>query len=218
MQLSNIIIYQNHQFVVAHKPAGVPIQPDLTGDKSLLDLLAIYCKSTLFVVHRLDRPVSGVVVLAKSKKAAAHLSKQFAEGRVQKNYLAVVKQAPTTADGNLTHYLKKQGNKELIFDIPTEGAQMATLSYKVQGQSDNYTLLEITPTTGRFHQIRAQLAAIGSPIKGDTKYGFKRGNIDRSIHLHASKLHFKHPVTNQLLSYEAPVPDEVLWKALTIKA
>jgi 23S rRNA pseudouridine1911/1915/1917 synthase len=214
MQLSELILFQNNQFVIANKPAGVPMQPDKTGDKSLMDLLEIYCKSEIFVVHRLDRPVSGVVVLAKNKKAAANLSKQFQGKTVTKNYLAVVKEAPKETEGTLTHYLKKVGKQEKTFNEPTEGAAEAQLSYRTLTASDNYHLLEITPATGRFHQIRAQLSAIGSPIKGDVKYGFRRGNVDRSIHLHAWKLSFNHPVSSQPLSYEAPIPEDNLWKTL----
>ena len=215
MQISELIIFQSHQFVVANKPAGVPTQPDQTGDKSLVDLLSIYCKSDLYVIHRLDRPVSGIVLLAKTKKAAADLSRQFQEKKVEKTYLAVVKDAPEAPEGTLTHYLKKQGKQEKVFKLPTPGALEATLSYSTLSKSDNYTLLKIVPATGRFHQIRAQLAAIGSPIKGDVKYGFRRSNPDRSIHLHALQLTFHHPVTNHKLTFEAPVLDEKLWTALT---
>jgi 23S rRNA pseudouridine1911/1915/1917 synthase len=114
----------------------------------------------------------------------------------------------------LTHYLKKQGKQEKVFSEPTPGALEATLSYTCLNSSDNYTLLKIVPATGRFHQIRAQLSAIGSPIKGDVKYGFRRGNPDRSIHLHAQSLVFYHPVTHHRLAFEAPVPEDNLWKAL----
>ncbi len=214
MQLSELIIFQTHQFVVANKPAGVPIQLDKTGDKPLVDLLSIYCKSDLYVVHRLDRPVSGIVLFAKNKKAAAHFSKQFQDKTIEKKYLAVVKDCPEQQEGILTHYLKKIGNQEKIFKMPVKGALEAQLSYSVKTSSDNYHLLEIMPVTGRFHQIRSQLSAIGSPIKGDVKYGFKRSNADRSIHLHAWKLTFKHPVTNHPLSFEAPLPEDTLWKAL----
>lgn len=216
MQISELIIFQSHQFVVANKPAGVPTQPDQTGDKSLVDLLSIYCKSDLYVIHRLDRPVSGIVLLAKSKKAAADLNRQFQDKKVEKTYLAVVKEAPEAPEGTLTHYLKKQGKQEKVFSEPAPGALEATLSYTCLSISDNYTLLKIVPATGRFHQIRAQLSAIGSPIKGDVKYGFRRGNADRSIHLHAQQLTFYHPVTNHKLTFEAPVPEDNLWKALMV--
>ncbi|MFZ4542510.1 MAG: RluA family pseudouridine synthase [Saprospiraceae bacterium] len=214
MQLSELIIFQSHQFVVANKPAGVPTQPDMTGDKSLVDLLSIYCKSDLYVIHRLDRPVSGVVLMAKTKKAAATLNKQFQDKKVEKTYLAVVKEAPEQKDGVLSHYLRKQGKQEKVFKEPGQGALEASLTYETISSSDNYTLLKVVPTTGRFHQIRAQLSAIGSPIKGDVKYGSKRSNPDRSIHLHAWKLSFYHPVTNHKLEFEAPIPDDILWKAL----
>lgn len=213
MQLSELIIFQSHQYVVANKPAGVPTQPDKTGDKSLYDLLTIYCKSELYVIHRLDRPVSGIVIFAKTKKAAAILNKQFQDKKVEKTYLAVVKEPLDPEEGALVHYLKKQGKQERVFKVPTPGALHAELFYRTIGKTDNYTLLKIQPTTGRFHQIRAQLAAAGSPIKGDAKYGFRRNNPDRSIHLHALKISFEHPVTQHILTYEAPLPDDTLWKA-----
>jgi 23S rRNA pseudouridine1911/1915/1917 synthase len=215
MQISELIIFQTHQFLVANKPAGIPIQLDKTGDKPLVDILSIYCKSDLYVVHRLDRPVSGVVIFAKNKKAAAHFSKQFQEKTVEKKYLAVVKECPKEKSTTLVHYLKKIGTHEKAYLDPSKGGQEAELNYTHLNSTDNYHLLEINPTTGRFHQIRAQLAAIGSPIKGDVKYGFKRSNADRSIHLHASKIKFKHPITNHPLEFEAPLPEDNLWKALT---
>jgi 23S rRNA pseudouridine1911/1915/1917 synthase len=216
MQISELIIFQTHQFVVANKPAGVPVQLDKTGDKPLIDILSIYCKSDLFLVHRLDRPVSGIVVFAKNKKAAAHLSKQFQEKTIEKKYLAVVKECPEEKSATLTHFLKKVGTHEKAYNEASAGLLEAVLNYSLVGSTENYHLLEISPITGRFHQIRAQLSAIGSPIKGDVKYGFKRSNADRSIHLHAWKIKFKHPITNHILEFEAPLPEDNLWKALMI--
>ena len=217
MKISELILEQNHQFIVANKPAGVPVQPDQTGDKSLLNLLEIYSKSTLFVVHRLDRPVSGVVVFARNKKAAAQLSKQFQDKKISKKYLAAVANLPEQASGTLTHHLKKKGSHVHIVTEPTEETSTSELAYSHLHSTDRYHLLEIELKTGRFHQIRAQLAAIGSPIKGDEKYGFKRANADRSIHLHAWKLGFHHPITKEFFTFEAPLPDEVLWNVFNEK-
>lgn len=214
MQISEFIIFQSHQYVVANKPAGISVQPDESGDKSLLEILEIYCKSTLYVVHRIDRPVSGVVILAKTKKAAASFGNQFQAKAISKTYLTAVKDAPKDDEGELRHYMKKIGKVEKIFNTPSSGTLEAVLQYRKIGATDNYTFLEVTASTGRFHQIRAQLGAIGSPIKGDTKYGFKRGNTDRSIHLHAWKIQFAHPITGAMLNYEAPLPQEKLWQAL----
>lgn len=217
MQLSDLIIYQTNQFIVANKPAGLPIQPDQSGDKSLFDLLSIYCKSEIYVVHRIDRPVSGTVVFAKNKNAAAALSQQFQQKKVEKKYLAVVKDCPEQKEGELVHFMKKQGTTEKIFKEAGKNTDEAKLYYKHIAETDNYHLLEVVPHTGRFHQIRAQLGAIGSPIKGDVKYGAKRGNQDRSIHLHAWKLSFHHPVTNEWMNFEAPLPPESLWQVLASK-
>jgi 23S rRNA pseudouridine1911/1915/1917 synthase len=214
MQISELIIAQNHQFIVANKPSGTPIQPDKTGDKSLLELLEIYSKSKLFVVHRLDRPVSGVVVFARNKNAAANLSRQFHDKRIEKNYIAVVGKLPEPANGMLTHFLKKKGNEVVIVPEEAEDTDLSELSYELLISTERYHFLKIELKTGRFHQIRAQLAAIGSPIKGDVKYGFRRSNTDRSIHLHAWRLGFRHPVTKEDLMFEVPFPDEVLWNYL----
>lgn len=217
MQLSDLIIFQTNQFIVANKPAGLPVQPDQSGDKSLFDLLSIYCKSEIYVVHRIDRPVSGAVVFAKNKNAAAILSQQFQQKKVEKKYLAVVKDCPIEKEGELVHFMKKQGNTEKIFKVADKNTDEARLSYKHLAETDNYHLLEVIPHTGRFHQIRAQLGAIGSSIKGDVKYGAKRGNQDRSIHLHSWKLSFHHPVTNEWMAFEAKLPDESLWQVMASK-
>lgn len=217
MQLSDLIIFQTNQFIVANKPAGLPIQPDQSGDKSLFDLLSIYCKSEIFVVHRIDRPVSGAVVFAKNKKAAADLSLQFQKKEVEKKYLAVVKDCPAEKEGELLHYMRKQGTTEKIYKEAGKNTDEARLSYKHLAETDNYHLLEVTPHTGRFHQIRAQLGAIGSSIKGDVKYGSKRSNEDRSIHLHSWKLSFHHPVTREWMSFEANLPQETLWQVMASK-
>jgi len=214
-RISDWVLYKNNQLIAFNKPAGIPIQPDKTEAKSLQDLGEIYAKSNLFIIHRIDRPASGVVVLAKSKKGLARMNVQFQDRTIQKTYLAVVKKAPEKTEGQLVHYLRKneKANKTQVFEEPVKGGKKAVLNYKVIGKSDNYTLLEIDLETGRHHQIRAQLAAIDSPIKGDVKYGFRRSNKNRSIHLHAWKLGFKHPVSKQNIVLEAPLPDDVVWQA-----
>ncbi len=212
-KISDWVLYKNNQLIAFNKPAGVPIQPDKTEEKSLQDLGEIYAKSNLFIIHRIDRPASGVVVLAKSKKGLARMNAQFQERTIQKTYLAVVKKAPKTTEGQLVHYLRKneKANKTQVFEEPIKGGKKAVLNYKVLSKSDNYTLLQIDLETGRHHQIRAQLAKIGSPIKGDVKYGARRGNKDRSIHLHAWKLSFQHPVTSEAVDLVADMPDDSIW-------
>lgn len=212
-KISDWVLYKNNQLIAFNKPAGIPIQPDKTATKSLQDLGEIYAKSNLFIIHRIDRPASGVVVLAKSKKGLARMNVQFQERTIQKTYLAVVKKAPETSEGQLVHYLRKneKANKTQVFEEPVKGGKKAILNYKVVGKSDNYTLLEIDLETGRHHQIRAQLAKIGSPIKGDVKYGARRGNKDRSIHLHAWKLSFRHPVTSETVDLVADMPEDAIW-------
>ena len=213
-KISDWILYKNNQLIAFNKPAGIPVQPDKTGGKSLLEFAEIYCKSNLHIIHRIDRPASGVLLLAKSKKCLAQLNAQFQQRTIQKTYLAVVKNAPKSNEATLTHYLRKNGksNKSHVFDKPTKGAKEANLAYITIAQSDNYTLLRIDLQTGRHHQIRAQLAAIGSPIKGDVKYGARRANKDRSIHLHAWKITFQHPVTLEKTTLTAPPPSETIWQ------
>lgn len=212
-KISDWVLYKNNQLIAFNKPAGIPIQPDKTEEKSLLDLGEIYAKSNLFIIHRIDRPASGVVILAKSKKGLARMNAQFQERTIKKTYLAVVKNPPKEKSGQLTHYLRKneKANKTQVFDEPVKGGKQAILNYKIIGKSDNYSLLEIDLETGRHHQIRAQLAKIGSPIKGDVKYGARRGNKNRSIHLHAWKLGFKHPVTSEVVELVADMPDDSIW-------
>ena len=215
MNLGELVLYKNNQFIAFNKPPAIGVQPDKTEDKSLVDLAEIYTKSTIHVIHRLDRPASGVVLFAKNKKALAHLNQQFKERSIEKTYLAVVKNAPEAESGILEHYMIKNHskNKSVALNEEKEGSKKAELHYKTIGKIDNYTLLEIQLISGRHHQIRAQLAAIGSPIRGDVKYGFKRGNRDRSIHLHAWKLRFTHPVSNESVELVAPVPEDPIWDA-----
>jgi 23S rRNA pseudouridine1911/1915/1917 synthase len=208
------VLYKNNQLIAFNKPPGVPVQADKTGDKSLIQLAEIYCKSKLYPIHRLDRPASGVVLFAKTKTATTSLSDQFRERTVRKTYLAVVKDPPPAPEGTLQHLLNKNSktNRAGITGDANEG-QLSELTYRLLGSSDNYHLLEIVLRTGRHHQIRAQLAAIGCPIKGDVKYGSRRGNRDRSIHLHAWKLSFRHPVSGEPVELTTPPPADPVWDA-----
>ena len=215
ISISELVVYKNNQLIAFNKPSTMPVQSDKTGDKALLDLAEIYCKSAVYLIHRLDRPASGVALFAKNKKALAHLNQQFQDRKIEKTYLAVVKNRPSKDKDTLVHFLKKNGksNSSKVVEEQSSGSKKAELSYELIGSIDNYHLLKIELKTGRHHQIRAQLAAIDCPIKGDVKYGFRRGNRDRSIHLHAWKLGFEHPVSTEKVILEVAPPDEVIWNA-----
>ena len=208
------VLYKNNQLIAFNKPAGLPAQADKTGDKSLLQLGEIYCKSKLYLIHRLDRPASGVILFAKTKTAVGALNDQFRERAVHKKYLAVVKDMPPEQEDTLRHFLAKnqQSNRSKTVEEAEDG-QLSELKYRLLGSSKNYHLLEIELITGRHHQIRAQLAAIGCPIKGDVKYGARRSNRDRSIHLHAWTLAFRHPVSGEEVTLIAPPPADPVWDA-----
>lgn len=214
--LSELVIFKNNQFIVFNKPNGLEVQQGKSAEKSLKNLAEIYTKSRVYIVHRLDRPASGLVIMAKSSKSQGTLSQQWIDRTIKKSYLAIVKNPPPEEAGILKHWLKKVQNLNKSFVVPSDdpAAKEAILEYKLIGKSDTYNFLEIKLITGRHHQIRAQLAAIGCPIKGDVKYGFRRGNKDKSIHLHAWKLELKHPVSNESLTFVAPPPNEVLWNVL----
>ncbi len=213
--IAELVLYKSNQLIAFNKPAGIPVQQDKTDDKSLLDLAEIYTKHPLQLIHRLDRPATGVVLFAKNKKALAHLNAQFSARRVGKTYLAVVPRGPLEAEGQLIHFLKKdaRNNRSRAYETPAPGSKESRLTYRVLSQIDHYQLLRIELETGRHHQIRAQLAAISFPVKGDVKYGARRGNPDRSIHLHAWQLSFDHPVSGERLHIEAPLPDDPVWRA-----
>lgn len=213
--IGDIIISKNNQFLAFNKPNGMLVQSGQEEEKSLLQLAEIYCQHPLGLVHRLDRPASGVCILAKNKKALAHINQQMQDRKVKKIYWAVVPKGDLETQGELTHYLKRNGKtkKAECSDEERGGYKKAILHYKIIGEIERYMLLEIELITGRFHQIRAQLGAIGFPIKGDQKYGAKRGNKDRSIHLHARKITLKHPVSKEDISLTADTPDDVIWKA-----
>ncbi len=207
------VLYKNNQLIAFNKPPALPVQGDREGSMSLLELAQAYVKHPLHLIHRIDRPASGVVLFAKKQSALVQLNEQFRARKVHKRYLAVTGALPPEREGELRHWLKRNGrlNKSFVVAPDTAGAKEAVLHYKVVGSSDHYHLLEIELETGRHHQIRAQLAAIGCPVKGDVKYGARRGNPDRSIHLHAWQLAFDHPVSGERQTIVAPLPDEPLW-------
>lgn len=217
--ITNYIITKNNQFLAFNKPNGMLVQSGQDDkDKSLLQLAEIYCKHPLGLIHRLDRPASGVCILAKSKNALSNINLQMQERSIEKVYWAVVKKGELEKEGSLIHYLKKNGKskKSEVSQTEKSGFKEAKMNYKIIGEIDNYLLLEIELITGRFHQIRAQLSAIGFPIKGDVKYGARRGNKNRSIHLHARSITFKHPVTKEKTHITADVPDDTIWNAFSL--
>ncbi|HET6225377.1 MAG TPA: RluA family pseudouridine synthase [Bacteroidia bacterium] len=219
MQLE--VLYEDNHIIAINKRPSDIVQGDKTGDTPLSDFVKKYLKEKynkpgeVFVgtVHRIDRPVSGIVLFAKTSKALARLNQMFQTKEIQKTYWAVVKNKPPHKSGKLIHYLKKNEAKNMskAFEKETQGALRSELEYELIAQSDNFSLLEIRPLTGRHHQIRVQLSAMGSPIKGDLKYGFDRSNKDASIHLHARKVEFIHPVKKEPVVITAPPPNEVLW-------
>ena len=218
MDIGSRVLYKNNQLIAFNKWPGVPVQSDKTGDKALLDLARIYTKSKLQLIHRIDRPASGIVLLAKTPRALAHLNEQFRQQKIQKRYLAVVKNKPDPASGELRHFLKKNArlNRSFVSDTPNDKAKEAHLKYRYISSSEQYHLLEIELITGRHHQIRAQLGALANPIKGDVKYGFRRSNKDRSIHLHAWKMSFRHPVSAEVVQLTAAPPDDPVWNAFEL--
>lgn len=217
----DILYEDNHLIVINKKPSQI-VQGDVSGDKPLSDIVKDYIKMKynksgnvfLGITHRLDRPVSGAVIFARTSKAVTRINNMLRNKEITKIYWAIVKKRPPLESGKLIHYLRKdhEKNKSWASDHPTRQGKKSELDYSLINHSDNYSLLEIRLHTGRHHQIRAQLAKIGSPIKGDIKYGFSRNNSDRSIHLHARKIELLHPVKKVPLSIIAPVPDEDLWK------
>lgn len=216
------ILYEDNHILAVNKTNHDLCQGDKTNDLSLDKKLKEYLKikynkpgdAFIGVVHRLDRPVSGVVLYAKTSKALSRLNKMFQNGEVTKVYWAIVRNRPKKDEGTLTHYLIKNSskNKSYAYEYKRVGAKLSILSYRLLGESDLYYLLEIIPKTGRHHQIRAQLAAINCPIKGDLKYGYPRSNKQGGISLHARSIKFIHPVSKEEIEIVAPVPrDDKLW-------
>ncbi len=217
------VLYEDNHLIIVNKAPSEIVQGDKTGDKPLSEVIKEYLKEKYHkpgnvfcgVTHRLDRPTSGVVVFAKTSKALSRLNEIFRNGEVDKTYWAVVKNKPEKEEDRLTHYLVKneKNNKSTAFDCEKPHTKKAVLHYKLISTSEKYYLLEIDLETGRHHQIRCQLAKIGSPIKGDLKYGAERSNPDGSISLHARTISFIHPVSKERIEVTAPVPDENLWNS-----
>lgn len=217
------VLYEDNHLIVVNKRPGDIVQGDKSGDKPLSEVVKEYLKEKynkpgnvyLGVVHRLDRPTSGLVVFAKTSKALPRLNTLFAEKKAKKTYWAVVKKPPPKSEDTLVHWLKRnpKQNKSYAHKNEIPHSKKAILDYRVLKSLNNYFLLEIDLKTGRHHQIRSQLSAVGCPIKGDLKYGFSRSNTDASIHLHARKLVITHPVKNEPLSLTAPLPKGPVWDA-----
>lgn len=218
------VVYEDNHIIVVNKQSGEIVQGDKTGDTPLSDLVKQYIKEKyqkpgevfLGVVHRLDRPVSGLVIFARTSKALTRLNKMFANGEVHKTYWAITTPSNESEGGLLTHWLTRneQQNKAYAYDHEVPGAKKAQLRYQVLAQGDRYDLVEVELMTGRHHQIRCQLSKIGRTIKGDLKYGARRSNPDGSISLMARRIEFVHPVSKAELRLEAPLPDDPLWQAL----
>ncbi|MFY9363134.1 MAG: RluA family pseudouridine synthase [Dysgonamonadaceae bacterium] len=220
------ILYEDNHIIIVNKSPREIVQGDKTGDKPLVDMVKDYLKEKYHkpgnvfcgVVHRLDRPTSGIVVFAKTSKALARLNEMFKKGEVDKTYWAIVKDLPPQDEGTLVHFLIKnqKNNKSVAYNTEKPRSKKAVLHYKLVGRSQRYYLLEVKLETGRHHQIRCQLAKIGLPIRGDLKYGAQRSNPDGSISLHARNISFVHPVSKKMIDITAPVPDDPLWKAFEI--
>lgn len=219
-----LILHEDNHLIVINKRVGDIVQGDKTGDKPLSDVVKEYLKDKynkpgaafLGVVHRLDRPTTGVVVFAKTSKALTRMNALFSARETQKTYWAIVKNKPTASKAVLVHYIvrNEKNNTSKAHNKEVPNSKLASLDYEIIKELSNYYALEINLHSGRHHQIRAQLAAINTPIKGDLKYGFDRSNPNGGIHLHARKLVFVHPVGKEIITIIAPVPDDVIWKAI----
>lgn len=220
------VVYEDNHIIVVSKTASEIVQGDKTGDTPLSETVKQHLKEKyqkpgnvfLGVTHRLDRPVSGLVIFAKTGKALARLNDMFRNSEVKKTYWAVVKNAPKVPEGELVHFLvrNEKQNKSYAYEKEVPNSKKAILQYRLIGHSENYFLLEVDLKTGRHHQIRCQLAKMGCPIKGDLKYGFPRSNPDGSICLHARRVQFVHPVSKQPIELEAPLPEGNLWKGFQL--
>ena len=217
------VLYEDNHIIVINKAAGEIVQGDKTGDKSLCDTIKAFLKEkyakpgNVFVglPHRLDRPVSGVVVFAKTSKALERLNTMFRDGGVKKIYWAITKSCPIPSSGEIDSWILRNEKMNKSFSYPKEvkGSKHALLYYRHIAASQSYNLIEVELKTGRHHQIRCQLSSIGCPIKGDLKYGSKRSNPDGSISLHARYIEFIHPVSKELIQVTAPVPQDKLWQS-----
>jgi len=218
------ILYEDNHFIIVNKPAGMLVQGDKTGDKTLADYAKNYIKEKynkpgdvfLGITHRIDRPVSGAVILARTSKGLERMNKVFKDRSIEKTYWAVIHNKPPFVQEELVHWLKKNSkiNKTTAFNKKAKNAQKAILSYKLTRRMGEYYFLEVKPVTGRPHQIRVQLAKNGCAIVGDVKYGYPQANNDGSIHLHARSLSFEHPVKREPVYIEAPVPQDKIWQQM----
>ena len=218
------ILHEDNHIIVINKRVGDIVQGDKTGDKPLLEVVKEYLKDKynkpgevfLGVIHRLDRPTTGIVLFARTSKALTRMNALFSNRETQKTYWAIVKNKPENSEDKLVHYLKRneKNNTSKAHSNEVPESKIASLDYKIMASLQNYYALEINLHTGRHHQIRAQLAAIGSPIKGDLKYGFDRSNPDGGIHLHARKIVFIHPVSKENIEITAPAPNDTIWNAI----
>ncbi|MHA8067634.1 RluA family pseudouridine synthase [Aquirufa sp. ROCK2-A2] len=216
------VIYEDNHLLIVNKRAGILVQGDSTRDKTLTDVLKEYIKEKyqkpgdvfLHPVHRLDRPVSGLVVFARTSKALERMNELFRKRDIQKTYWAVTRRKPDPIKGKLTHWLLKNeaNNTTKAYDYPEGKALKAELNYKLVGKINLHYLIEVEPITGRPHQIRVQLASLGCPIRGDIKYGYDRANIDASINLHARRLFFIHPIKKTPIICRAAVPNNPFWE------
>lgn len=216
------VIYEDNHLLIVNKASGILVQGDITGDIPLVDLCKDYIAKKyhkpgavfLGVVHRIDRPVSGLVVLARTSKSLERMNALFRERQTKKTYWAITKKKPPNQEGTLVHWLLKdeKRNKTTAFLKEKGAALHSELHYTIIGQKENQWLLEVNPITGRPHQIRVQLATMGCPIEGDVKYGYPNPNEDGSICLHARKLEFIHPVKKETMFFEAPLPQARFWK------
>lgn len=222
LPIKDRILFEDNHFIAVNKCSSEIVQGDKTGDLPMGDDIKKFLKEkydkpgNVFcgVIHRIDRPVSGVVLFAKTSKGLSRMNEKFSTRDVKKTYWAIVKNKPQKEEGELIHYLTKdeKKNKSFAREKETKDAKLSKLHYKILAKGDNYFLLEIDPHTGRHHQIRAQLSAMGCPIKGDLKYRAERSNPDGSISLHARKLEFIHPINETKIVITAPVPDDKLWR------
>lgn len=218
------VVYEDNHLLVVNKAPGEIVQGDKTGDTPLVETLKLWLKEKYVkpgnvfcgVVHRLDRPVGGLVIFAKTSKALSRLNEMFRNGEVNKTYWAITRNLPPKEEDTLTHYITttERNNKSYASLTEKKGSQKAVLKYRHIASTDRYHLLEVNLLTGRKHQIRVQLSAIGCPIKGDLKYGDKRSNPDGSISLMSHRIEFTHPVSGNKIDVTAPVPDDNLWRAL----
>ena len=218
------VLHEDNHIIVINKRVGDIVQGDKTGDKPLSEVIKEYIKDKynkpgdvlLGVIHRLDRPTTGIVLFARTSKALTRMNALFSNRETQKTYWTIVKNKPQNSEDKLVHYLKRneKNNTSKAHAKEVPESKIASLDYKIIASLQNYYAWEINLHTGRHHQIRAQLAAIGSPIKGDLKYGFDRSNPDGGIHLHARKLVFIHPVTKENIEITAPTPNDVIWNAI----